>query len=87
MDTKPVSYAQFKKLSKLSLNEFNRWAAGIYKSGYLDGLEFAYEHRMDDIRTDPQIASFTEEEITSVLDGLGLTEEIVDEIVDKLLEA
>jgi len=36
---KDISFKVFKHIQKMSLNEFNRWAIDIYKSGYNDALE------------------------------------------------
>lgn len=36
---KDISFKGFKHIQKMSLNEFNRWARDIYKSGYNDALE------------------------------------------------
>jgi hypothetical protein len=82
---KPITYSKFKELSKLSLNDFNRWATTIYKNGYIDGLEYCYDHRIQDIRTDPEIASYTEEELFELLKSVDVPRKKIEEIVDKLV--
>ena len=35
---KPITFAELKRIQKLSLNEFNRWITALCKEVYEDGL-------------------------------------------------
>lgn len=49
---KPVSYQLFKKLCKMSLNEFNRWVGLIWAKGVRDGQDMLSEEVMVEINED-----------------------------------
>ena len=38
---KPVEFALYKKVSKLSYNEFNRWITNMYTIAFKDGADAA----------------------------------------------
>lgn len=40
---KPISFQTYKKLCRMSLNEFNRWAGLIWAKGFADGQDMLSE--------------------------------------------
>lgn len=45
---KPVNFQTYKTVTRMSLNEFNRWVTSIYKTVFADGLEEGEKEIPDD---------------------------------------
>jgi hypothetical protein len=69
---KPVKYADFKRIQKMSLNDFNRWMHGICKDMYVQGLNYG--------------AVWTEDDLFRLLRSEGIGAERANRIIDKMLE-
>ena len=57
---KPITFAELKRIQKLSLNEFNRWITALCKEIYEDGLREG-ESEFDDV------AILTEERLMEIM--------------------
>ncbi len=44
---KPISFSDYKKVQKLSFNDFNYWITQIYTSAYKDGYDDGYKECID----------------------------------------
>lgn len=69
---KPVNYADFKHIQKMSLNDFNRWLNGICKNIYEQGLNYG--------------AVWMEDDLFQLLRSEGIGAERANRIIDKMLE-
>jgi len=49
---KIASISDFKRVQKMSLNDFNRWVSEIYRTGFLDGMEKKDEKIVAEITDD-----------------------------------
>lgn len=78
---KLLSYSDYKRITRLPLNEFNRWVTSIYKSGVQDGVvegEGEYDRCM----------SFDEESLKDFLLSIpGIGKNTADKIVEAMIKA
>lgn len=70
---KLINYQDFKRIQRLSLNDFNRWVQSIYKSGFSDGLE--------------EGGWISDGEIFVILRSEKIGEERANRIVDKIIKS
>lgn len=76
--SKPVDFATYRRVQKLSYNEFNRWVMSIYSSGLQEGIN---------ITEDDVIAELTDDrlyELIRSVKGIGETRAL--EAVNKILD-
>ena len=69
---KPVKYADFKRIQKMSLNDFNRWIQDVCKDMYEQGLNYG--------------AVWMEDDLFRLLRSEGIGAERANRIIDKMLE-
>lgn len=76
---KPISFAKFKIVQKMTLNEFNRWLMGLCKAMYQDGFKDG-EAEFDDC------AIITEERLMEIILSVkGVGRNRAEQIVNALL--
>lgn len=76
---KPLKFAEFKRLQKLSLNEFNRWLVALCKSMYEDGFKEG-ESEFDDATI------LTEERLMEILLSVkGIGRNRAEQVVELIL--
>lgn len=76
---KPISFAKFKIVQKMTLNEFNRWLMGLCKAMYQDGFKDG-ESEFDDC------AIITEERLMDIILSVkGVGRNRAEQIVNALL--
>lgn len=76
---KPITFAELKRIQKMSLNEFNRWLVGLCRAMYQDGFKEG-ESEFDDC------AIITEERLMEiVLSVKGVGRKRAEQIVNALL--
>lgn len=74
---KPVSFSTFKKLQKLSLNEFNKWCRIVYESGVQDGIN---------VSEADVVAEIGEEDLKkAILSVKGIGEVRADQIIKAIM--
>lgn len=74
---KLISFSTYKKIKGLSLNDFNRWAGSVYKSGFSDGVTWSEEDVVSEI---------SEDELLDVLLSVkGIGQKRAEEAVEKIL--
>lgn len=69
---KPISFHDYKQLTKKSLNDFNRWLQDFYRVAVEHGLNIG--------------SAWTEDEVFNILRSEGIGAERANRIVDRLLE-
>lgn len=74
---KLISFATFKKLKGLSLNDFNRWAGVVYKSGFSDGVTWSEEDVISEVSED--------ELLDTLMSVKGIGRKRAEEAVEKIL--
>lgn len=74
---KPISYANYKAIRKMTLNELNRWAGVVWKSGFEDGLDAAYEDVIVEIGT--------EDLLLAIMSVKGIGEKRARQVMDAIL--
>lgn len=76
---KPITFAQLKRIQKMSLNDFNRWLTELCKAMYSDGFKEG-ESEFDDC------AIVTEERLMEVLLSVkGIGKNRAEQVVSILL--
>ena len=76
---KPITFAQLKRIQKMSLNDFNRWLTELCKTMYSDGFKEG-ESEFDDC------AIVTEERLMEVLLSVkGIGKNRAEQVVSILL--
>ena len=76
---KPITFAQLKRIQKMSLNDFNRWLTELCKAMYSDGFKEG-ESEFDDC------AIVTEERLMEVLLSVkGIGKNRAEQVVNILL--
>lgn len=77
--SKPVEFAVYKKVSKLSYNDFNRWITNMYTIAFKDGADAA------SLPEDCE-AVLTEDRLREILLSVkGIGEKRADEVIEKIL--
>lgn len=77
--SKPVEFALYKKVSKLSYNDFNRWITNMYTIAFKDGADAA------SLPEDCE-AVLTEDRLREILLSVkGIGEKRADEVIEKIL--
>ena len=77
--SKPVEFALYKKVSKLSYNDFNRWITNMYTIAFKDGADAA------SLPEDCE-AVLTEDRLREILLSVkGIGERRADEVIEKIL--
>ena len=75
---KAASFSTFKKVQKMSLNQFNRWAESVYKHGVQDGIDFIEEET---------VAELTEDDLYNILLSVkGIGQKRADEVMRRILK-
>ena len=73
---KPASFTTFKKVQKMSLNQFNRWAESVYKHGAQDAIDYIEEQT---------VAELYEDDLYAVLLSVkGIGEKRANEVMSKI---
>lgn len=76
---KPVEFALYKKVSKLSYNDFNRWITNMYTIAFKDGADTA------SLPEDCE-AVLSEDRLREILLSVkGIGEKRADEVIEKIL--
>lgn len=76
---KPITFAQLKRIQKMSLNDFNRWLTELCKTMYSDGFKEG-ESEFDDC------AIVTEERLMEVLLSVkGIGKNRAEQVINILL--
>ena len=76
---KPITFAQLKRIQKMSLNDFNRWLTELCKAMYSDGFKEG-ESEFDDC------AIVTEERLMEVLLSVkGIGRNRAEQVINILL--
>ena len=76
---KPITFAELKRIQKLSLNEFNRWITALCKEIYEDGLREG-ESEFDDV------AILTEERLMEIMLSVkGIGKNRAEQVVELIL--
>ena len=81
MKRKIASFADFKRIHKMTLNDFNLWMQAFYQSAYEDGLHDG-EAEFEDC-----VAAVYEDQLFDVLLSIkGIGENRAKQIVDAILK-
>lgn len=81
MSRKPADFSTYKSVLKMSFNQFNRWVASLYGSGYQDG----YDEGGKEFGDNPLILD--EDSLYDLLLTVpGVGERIANRIVDRFVE-
>lgn len=75
---KPIDFATFKRIQKMSLNEFNAWIIRFGNTLFQDGMN-AVVNECEAILTEDRLFEI-------ILSVKGVGEKRANEIVDKILE-
>ena len=76
---KPLSFAELKRIQKMSLNEFNRWLVELCKAMYSDGFKEG-ESEFDDC------AILTEERLMEILLSVkGIGKNRAEQVIELIL--
>lgn len=74
---KPVDFATYKRVQKMTYNDFNRWIISVYNSALQNGINIT----QDDI-----VAELTEDRLYDLIRSVkGIGENRTIEIVNKIL--
>lgn len=77
---KPITFAELKRLQKLSLNAFNRWLMELCKAMYQDGLKEG-ESEFDDC------AILTEERLMEIMLSVkGIGRSRAEQVIELILK-
>jgi len=75
---KPIDFATYKKVHKLSVNGFNHWLMDLCGSIYDDGVRYA---------TQDCVASLTEEHLMEILLSVkGIGKNRAEQVVKRILD-
>lgn len=77
MRYKGVSYHDFDRIKKMSLNDFRRWTKSVYESGFADGL--------DDVGRDASVSISDDQLLDIILSVKGIGRRRAEEVVQKIL--
>lgn len=81
MKAKTASFSDFKRIQRMSLNEFNVWMRTFYQTAYDDGLD-AIEAEFGDC-----IATVYEDRLMEILLSIkGIGQSRADQIIDAILK-
>lgn len=81
MMTKTASFSDFKRIQRLTLNDFNKWMLTFYQSAYEDGLKEG-ESEFDDC-----VAAIYEDRLMEILLSIkGIGQNRADQIIAAILE-
>lgn len=76
---KPITFAELKRIQKMSLNEFNRWIAALCTTLYEDGLREG-ESEFDDC------AILTEERLMEIMLSVkGIGKNRAEQVINVIL--
>lgn len=79
---KVADFKTYKRVQKLSFNDFNRWVVALYGSGYDNGKEEASAELLDEC-----VSALTEDRLMEILlsvKGIGVNR--AKEAVEKVLQ-
>ena len=83
---KPADFGIYKKLRKMSFNEFNRWITEFYAAAYQDGAE-AVVTDSDPLDDPDLVAAIEQERLYEVLLSVpGIGEKLADRILKAILQ-
>ena len=85
---KVLDFATYKRITKYSLNEFNRWVKTLYDNAFNDGLEFAKDNMYIEQRITPEdlVSAYTDERLMEILLSVkGIGKNRAQEVVDKIM--
>lgn len=85
---KVLDFATYKRITKYSLNEFNRWVKTLYDNAFNDGLEFAKDNMYIEQRIMPEdlVSAYTDERLMEILLSVkGIGKNRAQEVVDKIM--
>ena len=77
MKRKPIDFATFKKLQRLSLNEFNRWLYDLCNTVYEDGV--------NSVLSEPSVELTDERLMEILLSVKGIGRNRAEEVIRKVL--
>lgn len=76
---KPASFSDFKRVQKLSLNDFNRWMTTLYQTAFETGL------REGESELDEAVILDEDKLLQIILSVKGVGQKRAELIVDKIL--
>ena len=85
---KVIDFATYKKITKYSLNEFNRWVTSLYNQGFDSGIEFAKNNLYIEQKIVPEdlVSAYTDERLMEILLSVkGIGKNRAQEVVDKIM--
>jgi len=85
---KAVDFSTYKKLQKLTLNEFNRWVETVYKDAFETGYNMTQKDLYNKVQIEPEdlVSAYTDERLMEILLSVkGIGRKRAQEVVDKIM--
>jgi len=85
---KAVDFSTYKKLTKMSLNDFNRWVESVYRSGFDDAYHLTQKDLYNQMEIEPKdlVSACTEDRLMEIILSVkGIGQRRAQEVVDKIM--